>query len=52
MRYSPASLPAFVQTVESGSFSAAARGPRKSQSPLHTVVAVLERGHGFFMFAR
>ncbi|MBP2170198.1 DNA-binding transcriptional LysR family regulator [Erwinia toletana] len=52
MRYSPESLEAFVQTVESGSFSAAARALRKSQSTISTAVANLEADLGFALFNR
>lgn len=52
MRYSPESLEAFVQTVESGSFSAAARALRKSQSTISTAVANLESDLGFSLFNR
>ena len=36
MRYSPEALTAFVEAVDSGSFSAAARRLRKSQSTIST----------------
>ncbi|PIJ50628.1 LysR family transcriptional regulator [Erwinia sp. OLTSP20] len=52
MRYSPESLEAFVQTVESGSFSAAARALRKSQSTISSAVANLESDLGFSLFHR
>lgn len=52
MRYSPESLQAFVQTVESGSFSAAARALHKSQSTVSTAVANLEADLGFSLFYR
>ncbi len=52
MRYSPESLEAFVQTVESGSFSAAARALRKSQSTISAAVANLEADLGFTLFDR
>ena len=52
MRYSPESLLAFVQTVECGSFSAAARVLRKSQSTISTAVANLETDLGFLLFNR
>jgi len=52
MHYSPESLEAFVQTVESGSFSAAARALRKSQSTVSTAVANLETDLGFALFNR
>jgi len=41
-----------VQTVESGSFSAAARALRKSQSTISTAVANLETDLGFALFSR
>ncbi len=52
MRYSPESLLAFVETVERGSFSAAARALRKSQSTISTAVANLETDLGFTLFHR
>ncbi len=52
MRYSPESLEAFVQTVNSGSFSAAARILGKSQSTISTAVANLEDDLGFMLFDR
>jgi len=52
MRYSPESLKAFVQTVKSGSFSAAARALHKSQSTISTAVANLETDLGFRLFSR
>lgn len=52
MRYSPESLEAFVQTVESGSFSAAARTLGKSQSTISTAIANLETDLGFALFLR
>lgn len=52
MRYSPESLEAFVQTVASGSFSAAARMLGKSQSTVSTAVANLEDDLGFMLFDR
>lgn len=42
MRYSPEALTAFVETVAAGSFSAAARRLRKSQSTVSTSIANLE----------
>ena len=42
MRYSPEALTAFVEAVDSGSFSAAARRLRKSQSTISTAIANLE----------
>lgn len=41
-----------MQTVESGSFSAAARALRKSQSTISTAVANLETDLGFALFSR
>lgn len=41
-----------MQTVESGSFSAAARALRKSQSTISTAVANLETDLGFTLFSR
>ncbi len=41
-----------MQTVESGSFSAAARALRKSQSTISTAVANLENDLGFTLFSR
>lgn len=52
MRYSPESLEAFVQTVSSGSFSAAARALGKSQSTISAAVASLEDDLGFTLFDR
>ncbi|QKJ86229.1 LysR family transcriptional regulator [Paramixta manurensis] len=52
MRYSPESLEALVQTVESGSFSGAARALRKSQSTISTAIANLEADLGFPLFSR
>jgi len=52
MRYSPESLQAFVQTAESGSFSAAARALGKSQSTVSAAVANLEIDLGFSLFDR
>ncbi|CAK9884201.1 MAG: HTH-type transcriptional activator AllS [Candidatus Erwinia impunctatus] len=52
MHYSPESLQAFVQTVESGSFSAAARALRKSQSTISAAVANLEADLGVLLFSR
>jgi DNA-binding transcriptional LysR family regulator len=52
MRYSPESLEAFVQTVSSGSFSAAARALGKSQSTISTAVAGLEDDLGVTLFDR
>ena len=52
MKYSPESLEAFVQTVASGSFSAAARALAKSQSTISSAVANLEDDLGFGLFDR
>ncbi|XXN64170.1 LysR family transcriptional regulator [Enterobacter ludwigii] len=52
MKYSPESLEAFVQTVASGSFSAAARALAKSQSTVSQAVANLEDDLGFTLFDR
>lgn len=52
MRYSPEALTAFVETVTSGSFSAAARKLRKSQSTISTAVANLEADLGVALFDR
>lgn len=41
-----------MQTVESGSFSAAARTLRKSQSTISTAIANLENDLGFTLFSR
>ncbi|MGK3142662.1 LysR family transcriptional regulator [Pantoea sp. C2G6] len=52
MRYSPESLEAFIQTVASGSFSAAARALGKSQSTISAAIASLEDDLGFMLFDR
>lgn len=52
MRYSPEALNAFVETVATGSFSAAARRLRKSQSTVSTAIANLEADLGFALFDR
>lgn len=52
MLYSPESLLAFVQTVESGSFSSAARALHKSQSTISASVAMLEADLGVQLFHR
>lgn len=52
MRYSPEALTAFVETVATGSFSAAARRLRKSQSTVSTAIANLEADLGFALFDR
>lgn len=52
MRYSPEALTAFVETVSCGSFSAAARRLRKSQSTVSTAIAHLEADLGVTLFDR
>jgi DNA-binding transcriptional LysR family regulator len=52
MRYSPEALTAFVEAVAAGSFSAAARRLRKSQSTISTSIAHLEADLGFELFDR
>ncbi|WP_017347831.1 LysR family transcriptional regulator [Pantoea sp. A4] len=52
MKYSPESLEAFVQTVASGSFSAAARALGKSQSTISAAIANLEDDLGIELFDR
>ncbi|HIF4731184.1 TPA: LysR family transcriptional regulator [Citrobacter amalonaticus] len=52
MRYSPEALTAFVETVYCGSFSAAARRLRKSQSTISTAIAHLEADLGVQLFDR
>lgn len=52
MRYSPEALLAFVETVSAGSFSAAARRLRKSQSTISSAVANLETDLGITLFDR
>lgn len=52
MRYSPEALMAFVETVACGSFSAAARRLRKSQSTISTAIAHLEADLGVTLFDR
>lgn len=52
MRYSPEALTAFVETVSCGSFSAAARRLRKSQSTISTAIAHLEADLGVQLFER
>lgn len=52
MRYSPEALTAFVETVACGSFSAAARRLRKSQSTISTAIAHLEADIGVTLFDR
>ncbi|ALR76774.1 LysR family transcriptional regulator [[Enterobacter] lignolyticus] len=52
MKYSPEALMAFVEAVYSGSFSAAARRLRKSQSTVSTAIANLEVDLGVTLFDR
>ncbi|MCS3602050.1 DNA-binding transcriptional LysR family regulator [Buttiauxella sp. BIGb0471] len=52
MNYSPESLEAFVQAVETGSFSAAARKLKKSQSTISSAIANLEADLGVTLFDR
>ena len=52
MRYSPEALTAFVEAVACGSFSAAARRLRKSQSTISTAISNLEADLGFELFDR
>ncbi len=52
MRYSPEALTAFVETVSCGSFSAAARRLRKSQSTISTAIAHREADLGVSLFDR
>lgn len=52
MNYSPESLEAFLYVVESGSFSAAARKLKKSQSTISAAVANLEADLGVILFDR
>lgn len=52
MRYSPEALTAFVEAVDSGSFSVAARRLRKSQSTISTAIANLEADLGVILFDR
>lgn len=52
MRYSPESLEAFLQAVETGSFSAAARKLKKSQSTISSAIANLEADLGVTLFDR
>lgn len=52
MRYSPESLHAFVEAASQGSFSAAARKLRKSQSTISTAIANLEADLGLTLFDR
>ena len=50
MRYSPEALTAFVEAVACGSFSAAARRLRKSQSTISTAISNLEADLGVALF--
>lgn len=52
MRYSPESLIAFVTAANTGSFSAAARQLRKSQSTISAAIANLEADLGLTLFDR
>ncbi|EHM49138.1 LysR family transcriptional regulator [Yokenella regensburgei] len=52
MRYSPEALNAFVEAVSCGSFSAAARRLRKSQSTISTAISNLEADLGVTLFDR
>ena len=52
MRYSPEALTAFVEAVACGSFSAAARRLRKSQSTVSTAISNLEADLGVTLFDR
>lgn len=52
MRYSPEALTAFVEAVDCGSFSAAARRLRKSQSTISNAIANLEADLGVTLFDR
>ncbi|WP_431225551.1 LysR family transcriptional regulator [Serratia sp. L9] len=52
MRYSPEALLAFVEAAALGSFSAAARKLRKSQSTVSTAIANLEADLGLTLFDR
>jgi len=52
MRYSPESLEAFLQVVSTGSFSAAARKLKKSQSTISAAIANLEADLGVTLFDR
>ncbi|CAI1515698.1 HTH-type transcriptional activator AllS [Serratia quinivorans] len=52
MRYSPEALQAFVEAAALGSFSAAARKLRKSQSTISTAIANLEADLGLLLFDR
>jgi len=52
MHYSPESLQAFLYVVETGSFSAAARKLKKSQSTVSAAIANLEADLGLTLFER
>ena len=52
MHYSPEALTAFVEAAASGSFSAAARRMRKSQSTISTAISNLETDLGLTLFDR
>ena len=52
MRYSPESLHAFVEAAALGSFSAAARRLKKTQSTISTAIATLEADLGLTLFNR
>ncbi|HHB1425931.1 TPA: LysR family transcriptional regulator [Serratia odorifera] len=52
MHYSPEALQAFVEAAALGSFSAAARKLRKSQSTISTAIANLEADLGLTLFDR
>ncbi|AKA37856.1 LysR family transcriptional regulator [Yersinia ruckeri] len=52
MKYSPEALIAFVESAAQGSFSAAARKLRKSQSTISTAIAHLEADLGLILFDR
>ncbi|CNE09302.1 LysR family transcriptional regulator [Yersinia nurmii] len=52
MHYSPEALIAFVEAASQGSFSAAARKLRKSQSTISTAIANLEADLGLVLFDR
>lgn len=52
MRYSPEALTAFAEAVACGSFSAAARRLRKSQSTISTAISNLEADLGVALFDR
>lgn len=52
MRYGPESLHAFVEAAALGSFSAAARRLKKTQSTVSTAIATLEADLGLTLFDR